>query len=307
MLENKEPVQLSRLLKSTEPQQVISEVKKIFKYYYPGHLFSKILNSFKNIVNLFDGEFPGYQGCSTEYHNLGHTLETLLAAVRLADGYNLSGGNMKDGIMVDLILASLFHDTGYILEYGDNSGTGAKYTKNHIERSVNFVHNNRSILQLDAGEVAVISRMISCTGVHLHWKEIPFQSRDEEIAGAILGTADLLGQMADRFYLEKLHYLYMEFREGGIPGYETEFDIIQKTAYFYKNTIDRFSSELMNVYEYARVHFRARFGIDQNLYMEAITRQIKYLKNIIEDSSTNFRKKLKRKIGSTSLQYAAAP
>ncbi len=306
MDQNKEAVQLSRLLKSPAPQHVISEVKKIFQYSYPSHSFSKILSNFKNIVNLFDGKFPGYQACNTMYHNLGHTLDALLAAARLADGYNLSSGNMSCETMVDLLQAALFHDTGYILEDWDRTGTGAKYTKSHVERSMMFIQKNRPALQLDSREVAVISRIISCTGLQVNWKDIPFNSRDEEIAGAILGTADLLGQMSDRFYLEKLHYLYDEFREAGIQGYDTEFDIIQKTAFFYKMTTDRFSSDLMNVNEYAKVHFRARFGMDSNLYMESISRHIDYLKGIIEDSTSNFRNKLKRKAAYIPLYYSQA-
>ena len=31
--------------------------------------------------------------------------------------------------------------------------------------------------------------------------------------------ADLVGQMSDRAYLEKLLFLYYEFKEAGFPGY----------------------------------------------------------------------------------------
>lgn len=38
--------------------------------------------------------------------------------------------------------------------------------------------------------------------------------------------------MADRAYLAKLIYLYHEFREGGVAGYESELDLLKKTPTF---------------------------------------------------------------------------
>jgi len=114
------------------------------------------------------------------------------------------------------------------------------------------------------------------------------------IAGTILATADLLGQMSDRAYLEKLLFLYYEFREAGIEGYNTEFDILRKTLDFYEITQTRLETTLKGSYLYAAVHFAVRKEINYNLYMEAIEHHMEYLKRILADESTNFRHKLKR-------------
>ena len=42
------------------------------------------------------------------------------------------------------------------------------------------------------------------------------------------------------------------------------------------------------------MHFRIRHGIEKNLYVIAMERQMNYLRSIIEDQTTNFRHKLKR-------------
>jgi hypothetical protein len=220
--------------------------------------------------------------------------------MRLIDGYNLSAGKMDENLAVDLLISALYHDTGYIQEEWDREGTGAKYTKYHVKRSSEFIIKNSEKLQIDRAETNIISNIILCTGLQIKTKDIKFGSGIEEIAGAMLGSADLLGQMADRLYLEKLLFLFREFREAGMDGYETEYDIIRKTAGFYVCTLERLNNDLLDVHEYARIHFRERFGIDRNLYIEAIDRHISFLKKIMEDSSSNFRKKLKRKSAYTS-------
>ena len=105
----------------------------------------------------------------------------------------------------------------------------------------------------------------------------------------MLGTADLLGQMADRAYLEKLLYLYREFQEGGIKGYESELDLLKKTTGFWAMTKKRFGEELSSVNEYVRSHFKARWNIDRDLYMEAIERSIAYLEFVLEHHESDYR------------------
>jgi len=293
----KKEVQLSRLVNHSKPRAVFNAVKKIFLYYYPKNEFSIVRNDFKIVKDLFGGDFIGYRACNTEYHNLNHTMDAMLAAARLIDGYNLTVRVMDCRTVVRLLLAALFHDTGYIQEVWDTIGTGAKYTKTHVNRSIVFIEKNKQKLGLSEVDVQIIGRIISCTGVYVNWNELSFKTEEERIAGAMMGTADLLGQMADRLYLEKLLFLYYEFKEAGIPDYNTEYDIIRKTLDFYEITKKSFEGTLLKVYKYARAHFKERYKIDKNLYIEAIEKHIDYLRKIIADSSTNFRKKLKRRVG----------
>jgi hypothetical protein len=285
--------QLSQLVDHNNPDAILAEVAKLYSYTYVNG-FEKVENVFWLIQRLFEGSFPGYCACNTEYHNLSHTMDALLASARLMDGKNCSETSFSEDTSRCLLLAALFHDTGYIQEEFDHTGTGAKYTANHVERSIAFIAKNAGAFELDARETEKISAFVSCTGLKSKWESLHFENDDAVKAGAILGSADLLGQMSDRAYLEKLLFLYYEFREAGIPGFDTEFDILRKTLDFYNSTRERFDSALMGVYQYAREHFTRRLGIYENLYISAIERQMSYLRSIIEDQNSNFRHKLKR-------------
>ncbi|MBN1412863.1 MAG: hypothetical protein JW969_18625 [Spirochaetales bacterium] len=285
---------LSEVLADNSFKTVLKEAKSIFLNYYTKAGFNNVIKIYKGIKNLFEGKFPGYQACNTEYHNLDHTMATFLTTIRLLDGYNINKNVIPEPVAVNLLIATFFHDTGYIQEEGDIEGTGAKYTSNHVERSMDFLKNHHQKFRISPEDTEMITRIIQCTGLNADISTITFSSIDEKTAGVILGTADLLGQMADRTYLEKLLFLYYEFREAEIPGYHTEFDILRKTVDFYEITKKKFTTDFMGVYIFDRYHFQKRYNIDRNLYLEAIDRHIAYLHKIIADSSTNFRHKLKR-------------
>ncbi|MCX7678679.1 MAG: hypothetical protein N2316_05620 [Spirochaetes bacterium] len=286
-------IQLSQLIQTDDPAVVLNEVQKIFKKHHSTASFTPIKESFHLIKKLFNGKFHGYRACNTEYHNFKHTLDAFLATARLLDG-GFTHHPVSSTLCTNLFLSALFHDTGYIQENWDTEGTGAKYTLNHIERSIGFIQKNYHSFHIPYEDVQTICRLIRCTGLNVDLDKIEFISEDERYAGCILGTADILGQMSDRTYLEKLIFLYKEFREAGIPGFTTEFDILRKTIDFYEIVLQRLQGPYGAVYRNAQQHFYHRFGIDENLYMSAIERHIAYLRKIIEDDTTNFRHKLKR-------------
>jgi hypothetical protein len=290
----KTSIQLSQLIDMNKPRAIIAEVKRIFLYTYNRKYFARVKKGYSFIQTLFKGRIPGYKSCNTYYHDLSHTLLTLLACARLLDGCNLTNKLIPPELASDLLFAALFHDVGYIQEDWDKEGTGAKFTKYHIERSVEFLMKNKEILKLKSSEIPRIQKLIRCTGIVSEIYTLEFDSDEEKLAGAMLGTADLLGQMSDRAYLEKLLFLYYEFREAGIDDYKTEFDIIRKTLSFYELIKEKFNKSFMNTHQFAHAHFNSRFGIDRNLYIEAIDHHLEYTKKVIADSSTNFRDKLHR-------------
>lgn len=285
--------QLAMLVNQGDSRAVLSAVREIFINHYPKENFSQIEEVFSCVERLFNGTFSGYLPCTTEYHNLNHTLDVFLAAARLLDGRNLADPLFSCERAVDLLLGALLHDTGYIKEEGDYEGTGAKYTRIHVERSRQFVERNRERLGFSEKQAIRIGKMIGCTGLNADGTR-EFELADDVLAGSILGTADLLGQMSDRAYLEKLLFLYYEFREAGFEGYNTEFDILRKTLDFYQDTRDRLEHTLLKCYLFAEDHFRYRYSIPENLYIKAIERQMDYLRLILGDETGNFRHKLKR-------------
>lgn len=292
-MRNNDP-QLSKLIKENSTKSVKNEIKAILGYNYSGSLYGTVKKTLKKIEKLFHGRFPGYRACNTQYHNLEHTLDALLAAVRLLDGHNISKHIVSEKLAEKLLLATLFHDTGYIQEASDTEGTGAKFTNNHVQRSIKFLNEQHKKFGMPLEDLESLTRLIHCTGLGTELKSIPFESYEEKLVGCILGTADLVGQMSNRAYLEKLLFLYYEFKEAKIPGLDTEFDILRKTVDFYYITMERMKTDYLNCYGFAKNHFEKRNNIDRNLYMEAMEKQIEYVQKIIDDSTTNFRYKLKR-------------
>ena len=287
-------VQLSQLVDSRDPEKVIEEVLRIFYYHYSEDSALRVRLAFSQVRSLFAGEFPGYRECLAEYHDFNHTMSVLLASARLLDGYNIERVFMPEEMAIQLLLAALLHDTGYIQEDWDTEGTGAKYSRQHEQRSIEFLERHAGVFEIEEPEIEPIVRLIQSTDLKTDFARIAFPSEEEQDAGAILGSADILGQMSDRAYLEKLLFLYHEFREAGIPGYETEFDILKKTRDFYEAVKGRLRDTYLHVFELAIHHFRERYQINRNLYIVAVDRQMAYLDRIIGDQSTNFRHKLKR-------------
>jgi hypothetical protein len=287
-------LQLAQIVDSHDFTSVAEETFRIFLYHYSDDASLRLRLAYEQIRALFEGDFPGYRACLAEYHDFRHTMDIVLATARLLDGYNIRTPFLPESLATDLLLAALFHDTGYVQEEWDTSGTGARYSREHEERSVAFVERHAEIFEIDPPQLSVLTRFIRSTDLKREFDSIPFPGDKERLAGALLGSADLMGQMADREYLEKLLFLYYEFREAGVPGYDTEFDILRKTHDFYTVIKKRLEETFHDVSTLAQVHFRERYGTDRNLYLVAIERQMHYLETIIEDASTNFRAKLKR-------------
>ena len=136
--------------------------------------------------------------------------------------------------------------------------------------------------------------LFSNVPIDVKLEEIEFSSPEIEMLGKMLGTADLLGQMADRTYLEKLLFLYYEFREGEVGGYISEKDLMEKTMSFFDDTFKRFKESLNGVNEYMAGHFRSSLGLDRDLYKEAIEKNRQYLLHLLTEHPSEYREFLRR-------------
>jgi hypothetical protein len=97
----------------------------------------------------------------------------------------------------------------------------------------------------------------------------------------MLGSADLLAQMSDRIYLEKLLFLYREFKEARVGGYQSEVDLLKQTISFHDLMSKRFKNQLIRTDKFITAHFVARWKVNKNLYNEAIQNQQKYLQKVL--------------------------
>ncbi|MBN2407923.1 MAG: hypothetical protein JXJ19_09535 [Elusimicrobia bacterium] len=292
-----EIAQLTKLVDIDSPNAVLEEVKCIFIQNYHVKDFLIMRKVFKDFITLYNGLYPGYKKCNTPYHDINHSMDTFLAYARLVDGYNIREKPLPVKSVVIGLIAVLFHDSGYIQKKNDNVGTGAKYTKNHEKRSMEFLKKYFRLIGFDEKSYELSCKMVRCTDLKEDASRIRFGSNDEKILAHIVGTADLIGQMASRTYLENLSYLYREFKESQMPGYDSEMDLLRNTVKFYDNIAKiKLKNELGGLFEYARDHFAKRYGIDRNLYVESIEKQLGYLTMVMETAPRgSYKEKLRRK------------
>jgi hypothetical protein len=287
--------ELAQLVDMKNPGAVLKEVKSIFCRCYGENEFSPVEKAFEDFIKLFKGDYPGYRACNTSYHDITHTTDALLAFSRMMDGYNISENIIPAKKAVTGLIAVILHDSGYIQKKDDTSGTGAKYTIEHIKRSISFMKEYFRENSLGEESFFSASNMVECTGLQADVNRENFRDEQDRVLGFMLGTGDLIGQMSSRTYLERLLFLYREFKEGSVPGYESEFDLMEKTIDLYRDTVTRrLERDFEGVYKFARSHFKVRHGIDKNLYIQAIENNIRYLESVLKDPS-DYDKKLRRK------------
>ncbi len=266
----------------------------LFTNTFPGASFDKLWLAFYDFDRLFGGQFPGYLGCDTTYHDRQHSLDMTLAFARLVAGYERSvdpAERLGAHRAQMAIVTSLFHDSGYIRhkERDKEFTNGAEFTLYHVSRSADFLRRYLPELGM-AKDVAVASMIVHYTGYELDLDKIELDDPRDAICGHLIGTADLVAQMADRCYLEKCRdRLYKEFVVGGIavehasPGeymvrYESGIDLLRKTPGFYQAaTKDRLQKKFNRAYRYVEVLFDG-----QNPYVDAIRANLTHLVRVLK-------------------------
>lgn len=285
---------LTKLFQPDTAEAVLHEVLVIVKLISANFDTVPVSDVFHATNRLYHGKYPGYRACNTDYHDFPHVSAVFLAMARLIHGAVADKVIFTERQIVLGLAAAILHDAGYIQEESDKEGTGAKYTENHVQRSMDFLHRHGSEYGLSGTEIEAASSMILCTDLAVDLTTIGFLDSQTEILGKMLGTADLMAQLADRLYLEKLLYLYHELKEGGIGDYEDELDVLKNAVGFYELVAERLKTKLGATDRFMRSHFAARWNIDKNLYHEEIERQKNYLRKILEIPNADPRDYLRR-------------
>lgn len=198
------------------PSAVEGQVVSFYRKMFPGGELASVPRAFEWAQDCFGGNYADYQPIDARYHDFEHTLQGTLCLARLIYGRFKAqvAPPISERMFQIALVAILFHDTGYLKQKEDNEGTGAKYTPIHVGRSAAFAKEFLSKKGFTDTEITAVQNMISCTGVNVDLQAIPFASDLERTLGYALGTADLLGQMSARDYVDKLPILYSEFAEA---------------------------------------------------------------------------------------------
>ena len=281
---------VSNSIDVTSPAAVNDAVGRIYAQLYPGAPADAIDRAFGDLDLLYRGAYPGYHACDTPYHDVQHVLDVTLAMARLMDGYErMEGGWKRFGAPLFRlgIVTALFHDIGYLRETTDTEhSNGAEMTLTHVSRGSRFLRWYLPLIGMgDMAEAA--SGLIHFTGYEMPIGRIVVPSLRYRLLGTLLGSADLIAQMADRCYLEKCRdRLYPEFVAGGIAVrqrpdgtedvvFESGDDLVRKTPRYFEDAAQRLDEEFGSSYHYGGRHFGG-----ENPYVREIHRNVRFAEAI---------------------------
>lgn len=281
-------------INTTDARQVCVEVCRIYQDLYQRDGSAVLKQAFRDFERLYRGDEPDYHACDTGYHDIQHVLDVTLAMARMMDGVaRATNATVMNGrLFVFGIVNALFHDAGYIRHRKDTRHRrGAEYTRIHVSRGASMLADYfQRIGMPELGPAA--ARVVHFTGYEIPVADIRV---DEEfrLIGNLLGSADLLAQMADRCYLEKCHdRLYPEFVDGGLAEqraadgrlevvYGSGAELIYKTADFARAVEKRLNRDLGGEHRHVERHFGG-----QHVYWEELQKNVRHAEAIARQRDT---------------------
>ena len=275
----------------TDSQQVAAVVCRIYQDLYQKDTADNLAQAFADLGLLYRGECPGYHECDTGYHDIQHVMDVTLAMARLMDGCvrATDAGILTERLFRFGVIAALYHDSGYIRHRKDTRHlNGAEYTTVHVSRGARVLEDYLTRIGM-ADQAQAAARTLHFTGYEIPVDRIRVPP-EFRLIGNLLGSADILAQMADRCYLEKCYdRLYPEFVLGGIARkpredgseevvFSSAADLIFKTPRFYSGATLRLDKDLGGYYNYIDKHFGG-----QNLYFDEVEKNINHARSIASE------------------------
>ncbi len=272
------------LVDLSDPVAVLAAIDDVLAARYGDYGRAFLEQAIVDLARAFRGEYPGLLRCDTHYHDLRHALDSGLAMARLIDGHGIeiprtaSESIDAEHALLGVLLA-LSHDIGLLRRTDESHLQGAQLTPVHEARGIAFMRDYLSRTSLahlaDKAELIMVTR--------LAWHMPPeLVTRDRALA-CLLGTADLMAQLADRCYLEKCRdFLFMEFSAIGLAGapgllYPDAETLLKNTPTFYTKLLrERIEGDYGHADRYMRSHFGGTCP-----YEASIKRNFDFLEQLI--------------------------
>ncbi len=202
------------------------------------------------VSDLFAGNWHEYEACQAPYHTFGHALDVTLASLRMASGWNRKNTSpLSSDAIVGLVIASLFHDSGYIKDKGDTIGFGGKYSFDHTHRSKTICTLFLSKQNYPEKIKSTVLKIIDTTDFGTLPNLNGYATNEDGIIARMVASADLIAQMADIEYMNHLQNLYDEFQEAyefhgkkqlqsqGVQIFDSFENMLTSTTSFYKEIV----------------------------------------------------------------------
>jgi len=283
-----------------DPRAVLAAIDALLRERFGGaYGRSQLEQAITDLARAFRGEYPGLLRCDTHYHDLRHALDSGLAMARLIDGQasstlpDLPEHLDSEHALLGVLLA-LYHDIGLLRRDDEAHLEGAQLTPVHEARGVVFMRDYLSRTQLSA--LARKSELIMVT--RLDWHMPAELCGVDRALSCLLGTADILSQLADRCYLEKCRdFLYKEFSAIGLAGspglpYPDPETLLKNTPGFYTGLLcRRIQGEYAEADRYMRRHFGGACPYD-----DSIKRNIRFLEELLANEQLSRLQRLPRRV-----------
>src|SRR5690349_6593054 len=277
----------------SDPRAVSREVCRLLRGIYPKADLAPVRKAFETFTRIYTGTLPGYHGCDTWYHDAQHSLDCTLAMASLLDGHERSARRNRLGHRRARlgVICALFHDVGYIRRLDETQfRNGAELTLCHVTRSGEFLAEFLPTVGF-AAEAPMVRKLVHFTGHEMALDAIKVHDAKDRQLGFLLGTADLMAQMADRNYPEKCRdFLYHEFVACGLAGepadgrkpiYTSPDDLLRTTPDSARKIFnDRLDGYFEGAYRYIEDHFGGT-----NPYLSVIRRHIDFIRQAVDQGS----------------------
>lgn len=277
------------------PSAVADEVCRILAQRYDAFAPDAVRQGFIDVEDAYAGRYPGLLACDTPYHDLYHALSTTLLMARMMDGYEASHGADLPALGCDkacvAVVLALFHDIGFLRRESEAHMIGAHLVHDHEQRSVDFVQ--AYLANGVFADHAQRAGLIHATNFNLPIQEcLKGQPAEFWLLGQMLGTADLVSQVGERYYLERCRdFLFEEMTAAGADRhtssdgtvtvhYTSPEDLLRKTPDFFEHVVKRrLEVDLAQVDRFIAPHF----GGDDP-YARYIERNMTHLRDMIRRS-----------------------
>ncbi len=167
--------------------------------------------------------------CDCPYHDLHHTILVTDVGQTILQGRLISEGDVFEVEWLHAVIAMLYHDIGFVRgllkEDSDNSyvtdedGSRIMLPQGATDVHLSAYHVSRGCLYVAErfGNDPVLDAKVLAEHIELTRFPIPTDPMYQRLdsMSAVVRAADLIGQMGEPMYLQKLSRLFAEFRETG--------------------------------------------------------------------------------------------
>ncbi len=215
----------------------------------------RLILLYNYLVDICNFGTDEYHKLETKYHDLYHFLTSTTVFLDVYSSIvdkQIIEKNESDFFCG--VVATMYHDIGFLKTKEDENGTGAQYINTHVERGCHFISNNFDDI-LTEEEKSRICNLIMVTD---YFKKV--ENLEIDHIGACVALGDWLSQMGDIQYVEKLSNLYQEFDEfqkyHNLNMYTGLHDLISKTpGFWYKLVKPLLNTKFYALYEYTSSNY----------------------------------------------------